>query len=53
MKFMTIGRFKSFKCIQHMYSLRPYFMLVIMLDNGKNKLSNNKYDSYIYMYIYI
>ena len=49
MKFI-IGRFKSFKCIQHIYLLIPYHVSVIMLDNGKIKLSNDKYSSDIYIY---
>ena len=49
MKFMTIGRFKSFKCIQHIYLLRPQYVSVIMLSNRKNKLSHNKLKEKSYM----
>ena len=52
MKFI-IGRFKSFKCIQHIYLLIPYHVSVIMLGNGKIKLSNDRYSSEICIYIYI
>ena len=48
-----IGRFKSFKCIQHIYLLIPYHVSVIMLGNGKIKLSNDRYSSEICIYIYI